>query len=290
MRSEEDRFDHRAQRERDARRAIWGGLVASVGLHLGAVWIAGRVQVEATALSAPPTETVPAPDGLVVVQIPSTPLEDEPEEPRPEPPPEEVVEAEPEPRELEVVALAPRDDEGGLPNAPGVGDPNAPAEPGEEERISNASRLRIRFSDRRLWFDPQDPLLFGERLARFARADSAVRAILRDWLDSLSLTAEQERRARDWTFERDGKRWGISDQGIHLGDITIPIPFDFGQTGPRRREFEQAIRDLTEIQRQDLQADIEAVLQERREAMRQRSEEEARRRRGQDTVRARGPP
>lgn len=288
---EESWSEDRRQRERSGRRAFWGGLAASALLHIVVLFIAGRVLIQTVGFVTPAVETVPAPDGLVVVQIPATPLETAPEEPRPEPQPEEVeVElAEEAPQEPEAPEEEP-EDEGGLPTAPGVGAPGAPGEPEEGDRLSNASRLRLRFSDRRLWFDPQDPMLFGERLARFARADSAVRAILRDWLDSLNLTEEQARRARDWTFEKDGKRWGISDEGIHLGDITIPIPFGFQQSGPQRRAFEQAVRDLTEIQRQDLRADIEEVVDERRDAMRERSEEEVRRRRGGDTLRVRGPP
>jgi len=274
------------------RGAFWGGIAVSVFLHGLVFWVASLVLIETRGFVAPLVETVPAPEGLVVVQIPATPLETAPEEPRPEPLPEEV-EADAEeapPRAPEVADEEPDDEEEGLPGAPGVGEPGAPAVGEEGVRVTNASRLRLRFSDRRLWFDPQDPRLFGERLARFARADSAVRAILRDWLDSLNLTEEQARRARDWTFEKDGKRWGISEEGIHLGDITIPIPFGFQPSGPKRREFEQAVRDLTEIQLQDLRSDLEAVMDERREAMRGRSEEEVRRRRARDTLRARGPP
>ncbi len=288
---EESWSKDRRQRDRFGRRAFWGGLAASALLHLLVLFIAGRIVIHTTGFATPTVETVPAPEGLVVVQIPATPLETAPEEPRPEPQPEEVeVEvAEEPPQEAEAPEEDP-EDEGSLPNAPGVGAPGAPGQPEEGDRLSNASRLRLRFSDRRLWFDPQDPMLFGDRLARFARADSAVRAILRDWLDSLNLTEEQARRARDWTFEKDGKRWGISEEGIHLGDITIPIPFGFQQSGPHRRAFEQAVRDLTEIQRQDLRADIEEVMDERRDAMRERSEEEVRRRRGGDTIQVRAPP
>jgi hypothetical protein len=221
---------------------------------------------------------------LVVVEVPETPEELESETPRPEP-----EEAQPRrPEETEVVQIAPVP----VPEAEGEPALEEPVQPTEAEpgvRLSNAERLRLRFSDERLWVDPRDPLLFGERLERFARADSAVRAILREWLDSLRLTDEQRRRALDWTYEKDGKRWGISPEGIHLGDITIPIPFMLLPAGPQRRAFEQALRDLQEIQNQDLRDDLESVRRERMEEMRRRSEEEAERRRQRDTTAVNSP-
>ena len=284
----------RVPRERGERRRYGIGLILSAAVHFAIFWLAGSLSVDSLPFALPPVETVPAPEGLVVVEVaPSLPPETfvEPR-PEPRPPAPRPERQEPEPEEPEPRPEEDEEEEEGdpVPAAPGeVSPPGAPAGPEEGERVTNASRLRLRYSDSRLWFDPKHPLLFGERLARFARADSAVRAILRDWLDSLRLDAEVEARARDWTFERDGKRWGISSEGIHLGDITIPIPVGFAPSGPQRRAFEQAIRDLTEIQLQDLRQDIEAVEDERREAMRRRSEEEIRRRSG-DTVRVRGPP
>ena len=273
-----------------------------MAVHALLLIVAGGVRVGSLPFTLPPVETVPAPDALVVVEIAPTLPEDLPEDPRPEPvpPPEEeppVAEPEPEPEDAEEeedeeedeeeAAEAAEDDP--IPGAPGliVAGPRTPPE-GPRGR-TNASRLRLRFSDPRLWFDPQSPRLIGERLVQFARADSAVRAILRDWLDSLQLEDDVRRRARDWTFERDGKRWGFSEQGIHLGDVTIPIPIGFAPTGPQRRAYEQAIRDLTAIQLQNLRDDVEAAAAEARARMQERADEEIRRRRG-DTLRARGPP
>lgn len=270
------------------------GLLASVLLHVLLLIAVGGVRVDSLPFTLPPIETVPAPDALVVVEIAPTLPEDLPEDPRPEPvpPEEELPQVEPEPEEEEEEAEEEEEEavEEGDPiqGAPGLivtGPPTAPEGP---RGRTNASRLRLRFSDRRLWFDPQSPRLIGERLVQFARADSAVRAILRDWLDSLQLEDDIRRRARDWTFERDGERWGFSEQGIHLGDVTIPIPIGFAPTGPQRRAYEQAIRDLTAIQIQNLRDDVEAAAAEARARMRERSEEEVRRR--GDTLRVRGPP
>ena len=288
--------ERRRERERFQRRTLAAGLIASVFLHVLLLVVAGGVRVESLPFTLPPIETVPAPDALVVVEIAPTLPEDLPEDPRPEPlppPEEEPPEVEPEPEEEEEEeeedeeeAVEEADPLRGAPGLIVAGQPTPPEGP---RGRTNASRLRLRFSDPRLWFDPQSPRLIGERLVQFARADSAVRAILRDWLDSLQLDEDVRRRARDWTFERDGKRWGFSEQGIHLGDVTIPIPIGFAPTGPQRRAYEQAIRDLTAIQIQNLRDDVEAAAAEARARMRERSEEEIRRRRG-DTLRVRGPP
>ncbi|MDE2719612.1 hypothetical protein [Candidatus Palauibacter polyketidifaciens] len=286
--------DRRRERERSGRRTLAMGLLASVLLHILLLVAVGGVRVDSLPFTLPPIETVPAPDALVVVEIAPTLPEDLPEEPRPEPvPPPEVeppqVEPEPEEEEEEPEEEQETVEEGDpLQRAPGLIVTGAPTAPEAPRGLTNASRLRLRFSDRRLWFDPQSPRLIGERLVQFARADSAVRAILRDWLDSLQLEDDVRRRARDWTFERDGKRWGFSEQGIHLGDVTIPIPIGFAPTGPQRRAYEQAIRDLTAIQIQNLRDDVEAAAAEARARMRERSEEEVRRR--GDTLRIRGPP
>ncbi|MDE2663983.1 MAG: hypothetical protein OXI39_13380 [Gemmatimonadota bacterium] len=287
--------ERRRERERSQRRTLAMGLLASVFLHILLLVAAGGVRVESLPFTLPPVETVPAPDALVVVEIAPTLPEDLPEDPRPEPlpPPEEdppEVEPEPEEEEEEEEPEEEAEEERGpIPGAPGLIVAGQPTPPEAPRGRTNASRLQLRFSDARLWFDPQSPRLIGERLVQFARADSAVRAILRDWLDSLQLEEDVRQRARDWTFERDGKRWGFSEQGIHLGDVTIPIPIGFAPTGPQRRAYEQAIRDLTAIQIQNLRDDVEAAAAEARARMRERSEEEVRRRRG-DTLRVRGPP
>ena len=122
--------------------------------------------------------------------------------------------------------------------------------------MRHASSPRSR--DARLGFDPYSRLV-GEGLVAAARADSAVLTVLNNWLDSLAVDAEQRFRAVDWTVERDGKRWGLSPFGIHLGSLTIPVPIGFAPTAPQRRAFEQAMRDRTAIQLQDLRASVRAA-------------------------------
>ncbi len=282
-------------RERAESRARLGGFAASILLHLLIVVLAGGVGIDALPFTRPPVQTIPAPDDLIVVEIAEAdPAEIEPDpRPEPQPPtPEDVQEAEeePPPEEEPDEEESPEEEAIGFPVAPGgveVGRPLAPE--GEEAGRSNAARLRLRFSDARIWFDPRSPRLVGERLVAFARADSAVRAILRVWLDSLELEDEARTRALDWTTGSDGERWGISPEGLHLGNITIPIPFGFAPNGPERRAYEQAIRDLTAIQLQDLRRDVEEAAAEARRRMQERADDEIRRRSG-DTLRVRGPP
>lgn len=276
---------NRESRERRQRRITSISLLVSIAIHLLLLWTTGRLGIRATPFTVPPVVTTPAPEGLVVVDVAPSSLEDESDDPRPEP---QQPQAETAPRPLEVVDLS-EAEIAGAPAVPSVDPPAGRPVESDDPSLTNAERLTTRFVDGRIWFDPRNPFLFGDRLERFARADSAVRAILRDWLDSLSLDEDARQRARDWTFEKDGKRWGISPEGLHLGDITIPIPFGFAPSGPRRREFEQAIRDLTEIQLQDLRADLKEVEDERRRAMEKRRAEEIFRRRG-DTTTVRPPP
>jgi hypothetical protein len=278
------RRSSRHQHDRVHRRALAVGFLISAVAHLALFLATGGVGLRPIQFVRPAIETEPAPRGLVVVEVPVIPEGPESETPRPEP--EEPRPLSPD--ELEVIRIVP------TPEAETEPEP-APEEvvtpPGAEpeERLTNAERLRPRFSDARLWVDPRDPVIFGARLERLARADSAVRAILREWLDSLRLTEEQRRRALDWTYEKDGQRWGISPEGLHLGDITIPIPFQLMPSGPQRREFEQALRDLREIQNQDARSDVEEIRRERMEEMRRRSQEEVERRRRGDTTSVRFP-
>ena len=261
----------RRRTERGYRRAIRAGLLISLVLHAGVFVASGVLRLVRPQYPPVLVEDLPRPPGLVVVGV------DELESPAP---PEEV-EGEAQrrrPDETQVVEIAPveaQDDEDAGPD-------QAPAteelEDEPEERLTNAERLRPRYSDERVWFDFRYRPLYGDRLARYARADSAVRSILSGWLDSLALDAEQRRKVMDWTSGEGDDRWGISNEGLHLGKITIPIPFGFGPSGPQRRELEQALRDLAEIQRQELRREFEEITEERAEEMRKRSEEEAERR------------
>lgn len=247
----------RQERGRLYRKALLAGLALSVLLHLAALLVGGF------RFGAPPPAEIPPPpaeeEGLEVVEIrlPEPPPPEEPRRRRPE--------------DLEVVEAVPR-----VPAEPRAELPGRRAEVSEEAAMTNAERLRPRMGDERLWVDFNDPISVEERES-YDRAVAALRRIVRQWLDSLKLTEEQRQRAMDWTVGKGDRKWGISAEGLHLGDITIPLPIGqfLSEGGPRAREAQRALRELREIRNQDVRAEVDETLKERREAMRERSREEA---------------
>jgi hypothetical protein len=88
-----------------------------------------------------------------------------------------------------------------------------------------------------------------------------------DMNDSAAVAAA--RSAIDWTFtDEDGGRWGVSQGGIHLGDITIPFPFSFG-AAPGSEAARRAWMDA-EIDRAAGSAAARENLDERIRAIRER--------------------
>lgn len=243
--------------------AIWVGLAASVAAHLllAMFMLTGVPDVP----FAPPPETEDSPDprwvdALRVVQIPEEAL------------PEEGQQSSEAPGEP---AAAP---EAGLPSPRPVPAGEAPAAEAPGEELTNAERLRPRVGDPRLWARaPVDSLAPG--LAdRYDRAETAVRRLLRTYLDSLELSEEQERRAREWVVGEGDEKWGISPEGLHLGDVTIPIPFGqmLSQSGEARRQAEQVLRTWEMIQFQAGRLEAQEVREERLEAIRERTRERLR--------------
>ena len=257
----------RRGRDRGYRRAVRVGLGISVVLHLLLLFLVGRgLQVPAMdyePVTLPVAERAP---GLRLVRVtapdPASPPAARPDRRRPRPQPEDRPAEEPA-----------EDEPAEEPAEEGpAGEPDA-----AESEVSNAERLRPREGDPRLWKDFWDEDLQRRYLGGTARADSAIRAILGRYLDSLRLSEEELRRARDWTVSSGEERWGISPEGIHLGKITIPLPVDqlLAPTGPRRRELERELRELEEIQRQEALIDAEEIREARIEAMEERARREA---------------
>jgi hypothetical protein len=55
------------------------------------------------------------------------------------------------------------------------------------------------------------------------RRDSAIKQMFADWRDSvIAADLAKGKDPRDWTIDRDGKKWGWDPEGIHLGKFMIP--------------------------------------------------------------------
>ncbi len=263
-----EELERRESRETGYRRAFRVAMVVSLAAHLAVLFLLGR-QLEMPGPDydeAVRPEPSPTP-GLRITRV----RVQEPEEARPVPTPPRPVRPEPEPEEPEETAEEEEAADEEADEAP------AGEEAAEERRISNVEALTPREGDPRLWREFWDEEVARRYLGQGTRADSALRAILGTYLDSLRLSEEQLRQARDWTWtDEDGERWGISPEGIHLGDVTIPLPV--GQllqpTGPKRRELEQELRDLRAIRRQEAIEEAQQTREERIEAMEERAREE----------------
>lgn len=269
----------------DYRRALRIGLAVSLAFHLIVLFLVGRA-LKVPFAAAPPLRQPPPPaEGLRVVPLapPSAPSS---ERPAPGQPERQARRPEKE-RPSRPAPAAPPTAAPGLPSPDTIG------------LLTNAEKLQPKEGDPRLWLEfDEERMLERHPRASVARADSAIRAIVRAYLDSLDLSEEARRRAMDWTFGKGDKKWGIASDGLHLGKIVIPIPFGqfFSEGGDRGRAAAQALHDLGEIRSQDLQQQIDEILKERKAAMRKRSEEEAAKRKeqeqkgtGKDTVTASGP-
>lgn len=181
-----------------------------------------------------------------------------------------------------------------------TGIPPAPARPADPERGIGplvggggpTQGIRPSFNDPRLWRSPTDEVT-GPVLP-MTRADSLrsmLHANARAYVDSLTRAEGPPGRAPgDWTFERDGKRYGIDPQFIRLGNFSIPtavlalLPMNNLQANPTAMERarrlssmrDEIIDQASRMQREDEFRDAVRALRERRERERREAEERRR--------------
>jgi hypothetical protein len=157
------------------------------------------------------------------------------------------------------------------------------------ERIPSASvreRLQYRMGTAQDVWRPPPPAAPGE-LSREERVEARVAARLDEIADSVAAEEAARARALDWTREdADGRRWGVSPGQIHLGDITLPMPFSFAPAPGRREEIAGRIQTWNEIQYQAAQTEGREIIQDRARAMRERIDRERRARMSADSAAA----
>ncbi len=139
-------------------------------------------------------------------------------------------------------------------------------EPPRGRRASEV--LRVRSSDARLWREAI-PELFELTDAERMQLELAGR--LEEWTDSVAEVVAAELALTDWTFTDDeGRRWGISPGQLHLGDLTLPLPFYFsGNSWQRELVSRRAWEDQDILNGADVQA-LRSSWRERAEAIRRR--------------------
>jgi hypothetical protein len=239
--------------ERRESRAVRIGLAISVVLHLLGVAL---YPVVMNILVPVPVPAAPGEAERVRLGMEVVLLEEVAEAPDPEP--------RVEPLELRVAPAAPA----AAPRA--EVDDELPPSP--EVRASVAERLRPRVVDPRLWV-PMDPDI--TQLTDQERAELMLRGMIQSWNDSMAVAAALADDALDWTYtDDDGRRWGLSPGRLHLGDFSIPLPFQFLPPPGRREEWAQRQWEIQDMARAAATATIRETWAERAREIRRRMEEE----------------
>lgn len=162
-------------------------------------------------------------EGTRVVRIAEPPLDDPLIEAQEEPDPE------PEQQQEAPTAPAPESTSGATEEVPAG--------------VRASEVLRVRSADPRLWRAAAPD---AHDLTQEERMQLELAGRLEAWNDSVRALVSAEQALTDWTRTgENGERWGISPGKLHLGKLTLPLPFGFGTNGwmrdrAARRAFEDA--------------------------------------------------
>ena len=235
------------------RRVVWISFGISVAIHLlliGLYPIYGTLEPENARLPSPEfTASSDALELLRLIEIAQAAVSERPEDPN-------------EIEEIESPDVAP---------TPLIFEPEAGIE-FTPPPLSGAELLRPRLTDERLW-RPIDPRLTDLTLEQ--REELALRGRIADFVDSLEAAQAAEARLTDWTFtDSDGKRWGVADGKIYLGDVVLPGTHLFGVPVGKRDEVAQRQWQWDEIMRQGARYDVEEAWKARQDAIRERRDRE----------------
>ncbi|MEJ2217974.1 MAG: hypothetical protein P8099_15305 [Gemmatimonadota bacterium] len=154
------------------------------------------------------------------------------------------------------------------PSAPVT--PSQPAgEASQPAPLTPAERLRPRMGDARIWAPIQIPAL-PERPLTIEDVRARIASELRALNDSAAAAQAEAARGTNWTIkDKNGNVWGITPGKLHLGKITLPLPFSLppasGEVGQREADWSaihgQAAREAA---RENFKARVKAI-RERKE-------------------------
>jgi hypothetical protein len=147
--------------------------------------------------------------------------------------------------------IPPRDVPVGIPPAPAIPS-TRPVVPGPVSGpiVGGAGPTRgvqPTFEDPRVWV-PSPPLIYAPKTEE-QRLDSALLASLERYRDSVARNTYSPNRFErgDWTVERGGQKWGLDQNYIRLGKISIPtallalLPINRFQANPIAMERERSM-------------------------------------------------
>ncbi len=239
-------------------RRVWrAGLAVSVLLHLLVfVWLYTTVINPTSAGSdGHRTRALPAPAGMQVVQI--QPVAGAP------------AELTPEPGQAPATRPQQRRPIYGPSPTPGAAGPQAAGQArAGAAGPTGMDALRVHPGDERLYMDP-DAVLPREKTDQ-ERLEERIAGRVDQYNDSVAAAQEAARKALDWTVKgKNGERWGIAPDGIHLGKITLPAPSFGGNAESRART-----REWSAIQDQASRAEIRDRFKDHVKAIRERKEKE----------------
>jgi hypothetical protein len=151
---------------------------------------------------------------------------------------------------------------------PGQASAVAPAATASDP-LTVSERLAPRVGDPRLFTRPAEPL--QPELEPLNNVRARVYAALDAYNDSMAGAAADAARAMDWTVkDASGGRWGVSPGQLHLGSISLPLPFGFQVPPGRRDEYNERMRTFTETQQQASRAEVEKGFRDRVDEIRAR--------------------
>jgi hypothetical protein len=142
-----------------------------------------------------------------------------------------------------------------------------------EDPMSVRDRLRYRLNTPQVWRAPTEEVALEPTPQDIV--ERRIAAQLGEYNDSVAAEAAMRERALDWTAkDADGGRWGVSPGAIHLGSITLPLPFAFAPAPGRREDFAGRVRTWSELQDQAVRVESNETFKERVKAIEERKAKE----------------